>query len=89
MANFDHTHPKIPELNFSFPEFPPVCKRSVRSINSFLRFIQFQSPVTSLATPIFGGATQKFFDQALTYVNLYQHAKNPAISLIYFRDMDD
>ena len=36
----DHTHPKIIEINFSFPEFPPACKKSVHSINSFLRYSQ-------------------------------------------------
>ena len=30
---------------------------------------------------------QKIFDQLLSYVNLYQHAKNQAISLICSRDM--
>ena len=34
---FDHTHPKIIKITFSFHEFPPVCKKSVHSINSFLR----------------------------------------------------
>ena len=32
---------------------------------------------------------QKFSDQLLIYVNLYQHAKNQAISLIYSRDVVD
>ena len=34
-------------------------------------------------------STQKFFVQLLVYVNLYKHAKNKAISLIYFGDMVD
>ena len=32
---------------------------------------------------------QKIFDQLLSYVNLYQYAKNQAISLICSRDMVD
>ena len=34
-------HPKIIEIIFSFPEFPPACKKSVHSINSFFRYSQF------------------------------------------------
>ena len=26
---FDHTHPKISEITFSFPEFAPACKKPV------------------------------------------------------------
>ena len=78
MPIFDQANPKIIETTFCFLEFAPPCKKSVHSINSFLRYSQFQSPVTRLATPI-----QKFFDQLLIYMNLYQHAKNQAISLIF------
>ena len=35
MPIFDHTHPKIIQITFSFPEFAPACKKSVHSINSF------------------------------------------------------
>ena len=34
-------HPKIIEITFSFPDFAPVSKKSVHSINSFLRYSQF------------------------------------------------
>ena len=40
-AQFDIIHPKIIEMTFSFPEFAPACKKSVNSINSFLRYSQF------------------------------------------------
>ena len=33
--------------------------------------------------------TQKYFDQLLIYVNLYQHAKSQAISFICSGDMGD
>ena len=38
---FDQAHPKIIEITFCFPEFAPPCKKSVHSINSFLRYSQF------------------------------------------------
>ena len=37
----DQVHPKIIEITFCFPEFAPPCKKSVHSINSFLRYSQF------------------------------------------------
>ena len=85
----DHAHPKIIEITFSFPEFTPACKISAHSIYSFLRYSQFQSSVTKLARPFLTIPTCRFFDQPLIYVNLYQHAKNQAISLIHSRDMAD
>ena len=36
--NVDHIHPKTIEITFSFPEFAPACKKSVQSINLFLRY---------------------------------------------------
>ena len=56
------------------PKFPPACKKTLYSI---LRYSQFQSPVTKLRMP-----TQIYFDQLFIYVNLYQRAKNQAISRI-------
>ena len=63
---------------FSFPECAAACEISVRSVYSFLRYRQFQSPVTKLATPIFDDAHLNFFDQLSVYVNLYQYAKKSA-----------
>ena len=51
---FDQAHLKIIEITFSFPEFTKACKKSVHSINWFLWYSQFYSPVTRLATPIPG-----------------------------------
>ena len=62
---FDHAHPKIIEITFSFPALPPACKKSAHSINSFFKYSQFQSPVTRLATPI-----PKFFDQLLIFMSI-------------------
>ena len=74
----EHTHPKIIELTFSFPESPPTCKKSVLSIYSFLGCIVN-----------FRVSYPKNFEQALIYVNLYQHAKYQASSLICFGNMVD
>ena len=38
---FDQAYPKTIEVTFCFPEFAPPCKKSVHSINSFLRYSQF------------------------------------------------
>ena len=38
--------------------------------------------MTGLAAPIYDHAHPKVFDQPFTHMNLYQHAKNQAISLI-------
>ena len=77
----DHTHLKIIEITLQC-ELAPTCKISVHSIYPFMTYIQFQIPVTRLAKPISDLPNQKFFDQLLISVNLYQHAKNQAISLI-------
>ena len=58
---FNQAHPEILGITFSFPEFAPPYKKSVHSINSFLRYSQFQSPVTRLTTPISGHANPKTF----------------------------
>ena len=46
-------YPKIIEATFSFPEFVALCKKSVYSNCSFLRYNHFYSPMTRLITPIF------------------------------------
>ena len=45
--------------------------------------------MTRLPMPIFEHAPTKIFDQLLFYVNLYQHVKTQAISLICTGDMVD
>ena len=42
------------ESTLSFPKFVATCKKSVYSIHSLLRYCQFLSLMTRLATPIFG-----------------------------------
>ena len=48
-ATFDHAHP----TTISYFEFVSPCKKSVYSINSYMRYSQFKSPVTRVARPIF------------------------------------
>ena len=48
----------IINITFSSPEFAAACKISVHSINSFLRYSQFQ---TRLTTPIFDHVLPKNF----------------------------
>ena len=75
MAIFDHTHPKIIESTFSFPEFVPAWKKWLYSICSFL------SPVTRLTKSTFEHALpKKFLISFLIFVIMYQHAK---ISLMF------
>ena len=50
---FEHAHPIIIEVPFSFPKFVSACKKSARFINSFLKYSRFQSPTTKEAMPIF------------------------------------
>ena len=47
------------------------------------------SPETRLATPIFDNAQLKKLDPLLIFVNLYQHAKNEAVSLICSEEIID
>ena len=54
-AHFDHGHPKIIEITFSFLKFAPVFKKSVHYVYSFL------NPMTRLATLIFEYAHSKIF----------------------------
>ena len=84
MSIFDHTHHKIIKITFSFPEFPTARKKLVHSINLFLMYSQFYSPVTRLATSILDHTHLKKFWS--TYVNLYQDAKNQSILSIYSGD---
>ena len=67
------------KVSIIFCEIVPACKKSVSSVSSFLRYSQFYSPETRLAILIFGHAPPKIF--LSTFVNVYQHAKNEAVSI--------
>ena len=66
IPNFDHAHPKMIEIIFTFPEVPPVCKNSVHSISIHswdtvnFRVLWPDWPHTFLTTP-----TSKVFDQLM------------------------
>ena len=93
--NFDPIHPKT--IIFSFSEFTPARKKSVHSINSFLRYSQFLSSVNTLDTPISDYVHPKIFwstfhlfefvpicKKSGYFVDLfwrYGRLKNPAILL--------
>ena len=44
---FDHVHPVI----ISYPEFVSLFKKSVYSIDSFMRYSQLKSPLINVTTP--------------------------------------
>ena len=71
----DQAHLQIIEITFSFPEFVLVCKISVHSIYSFLRYNQFQSPVTRLAKLIFDHVHPKTFWSTFTLCELVSTSK--------------
>ena len=69
IPNFDHAHPKMIEIIFTFPEFHQYAKtRFIPSIHSWdtvnFRVPWPDWPHTFLTTP-----TSKVFDQLLIYVN--------------------
>ena len=68
---------------FSFPEFAPACKISVHFIQSFLKYSQFQSPVTRLATPIFDNVHLKNFWSNFNLCELVSTCKESG----YFTDL--
>ena len=86
IAIVDHSHPKNIESIFTFPEFVPACKKSVYPIVHFWDTVNFKSPVTRMATPIFDHVHTKTFDQLLILVNWYHHAKNQFIQSVDFLD---
>ena len=71
MPIFNHTNPNIFEVTFSFPEFTSLV---------FLKYSQFQSLVTTMATRIFDHAYSNISNQLLIFMNLCQYTKNLAIS---------
>ena len=66
---------------WSFPEFVPVCKKSVSFICSFLRYSRFSSPVIRLTTPIFDHVHSKNFSSTFNFCEYVSTCKK--ISLFY------
>ena len=69
-ATFDHAYCII----ICYSEIVSPCKKSVCSIDSFMRYSQFKSPVTRVATPIFDHTHPNIFLSALNF--WYQYAKS-------------
>ena len=90
MSISDHTQSKISKITSRFPKFAPAHKKSVHSIDSFLKYQSiFESCDQTCHTNFWPCQRKKKSDQLLVYVNLYQHAKNLVISQICSRDMVD
>ena len=89
MSIFDHTHTKNIESTFSFPEFVPACKKSAYSIRSFFRYSQFSDLWPDWSHPFLTMPNQNIFNQHLIFANLYQHAKDETVWLIYSREIVD
>ena len=68
-ATFDHAYPII----IRYSEIVSACKKSVCSIDLFVRYSQFKSPVTRVATPIFDNSHPNMFPSTLNF--WYQYAK--------------
>ena len=75
--SFDHAH----QIIISFPEFVSPFKKSIYSINSFMKYNQFKSPATRVATLIFDHIHPSIFLSTLNF--RYQYAKKQAISSLF------
>ena len=82
---FYHAHPKDFQLLFNLCENVPSCKKSVCSRD----IVNFRVHKADLSNPFQKMSNQKIFDQLLIFVNLYQHAKNEAVSLICSGEIAD
>ena len=80
---FDYAHPIIS----SFPEFVLPLKKSVYSIDSFMTYNQFKSPMARVTTPIFKHTLPNIFLSTLNF--WYQSARKQVISSLCSRDMFD
>ena len=87
MAIFDQVHPKIFESTFSFPEFVPACKKSVAPSVHFWDTANFRVQRPDWPHSFLTIHNHEIFDQLLIFVNLYQHAKNEAVSSIFSGEM--
>ena len=82
---FDHAQPKLLNQLLAF------LMQKMQKISSFNLFILEKWSISwpDLPHPFLDHSQSKSFDQALIHVNLHQHAKNKAISLICSRNMVD
>ena len=82
LTTFDQSHPKIIKATFSFPEFVSKNRESVCSVTSFLKYSQFQSFVTRVASPIFDHAHLNIFQSTFNFqesVSTYKRKQFPSL----------
>ena len=84
----DHAHfwpgpPKNHWNNFFLSRICTTTKKSVHSINSFLRYSQFQSPVTRLTTPVSDHTNAKNFWSTFNWCEFVSTCKKSG----YFIDL--
>ena len=75
-------------FDLNYPKFPEVVS-TFYSIHSFLRYSQFQIPVTIVGTPILIMPTLIFLDQSLISINLYQYEKTQVFSSFFSSEIVD
>ena len=72
-----------PPIVISCPEFLSPFQKSVDSIDSFMRYSQFKSPVTEVVLPVFDHIHRNIFISTLNF--WYHYAKKQAISSLCFK----
>ena len=87
--SFDHAYPKNFQSSFNLCEIVPACKKSVSSIISFLRSVNFRVQRPDWPHQFFTMSHHKLFNQFLIFGNLYQHAKIEPVSSICSGEMLD
>ena len=87
MPIFDHAHPTT--ITLSFLEFVSANKKSVYSINSFLSYSQFKSPMTRMATHIFPHNHPNIFQSTFNFHESVSYAKKQAISSFCSMNISD
>ena len=85
MDIIDLNHQKITESTFSFPEFVVAWKNQFIPSAHFWDTVNFRVPWSDFHM----NRPDQIFLQLLVFVNLYQHAKNEAVSLICSEEKDD
>ena len=82
MPIFDHAHPTT--ITLSFLEFVSANKKSVYSINSFLSYSQFKSPMTRMATHIFPHNHPNIFQSTFNFHESVSICKKAGYFIILF-----
>ena len=89
VPTFDQAHPKIIEINFSCPNYTPMHVKISFSHVFILEILLILKCHDQTDRTHFWSCPSKKSLIKLVYVNLYQHTKNQAISMICCGDMID